>query len=759
MEVMDSPNSITFNGKNSLDFGLYVSGDKTFNSPEKDYTKVSVPGRSGDLIIFNDRYKNTNVVYNAVLIEDYFENTEKIREWLLSPNGYCRLEDTYHPDEFRLACFSGPIDFDTVLLEAGSVTLTFDCKPQRFLKSAENVYDYTYNTDLNDTHLIYEPVTGSSAPLYVANMYYKKEIVPHYYDVDEIHLAYTDEEYILLTDTNQPFDWTYNYNSYYIAREEVMINNPSAQISKPLIKVSVNGLRWKPNKYYKKLKYFASINTTPEDWDETYNNYYIPNMRKVPKQLVVPDFNSGVWYVRQKYYKDSSLTTLPSFWSLGSDFYNNTEDFNEESTYSLNDIVKYSGYYYKCKTPIETAGSWDDSNWDKVGVVDNSSGYLNYSKPHSSISNLYISNEYKEITSARSFAPNVYYTVELLWGSIIQGGKNAYKLLSEKPDWWDDNNLSQDHAILIKNNEVVLWEPNTYYDCFESFVGLESEPSNWSSTYYNCYYMDGYKKIPLQYPFPTWMSCAYYVRISLLNQSPYGIYSYDDGAETFSSSKTYSVGDYVKRTSQYFRCVTEVSTAGEWDISKWERLGFEPYDLTLVIPKGWSSNSSDYYLLSDEKAIGSNLYDSTKTYSVGDYVKHYGNYYKCIEEIDTAGSFDVNKWDRIGYTKIDPNSTYDYELAIGTGLITLKSVKIGDSFFVDCENQECYDGHYIGQSVTVINLPWLKYFVDRDPFYYKNEKLIVTKWPTLVSGDNVIKEIDTNDICCTIQINPRWWKL
>lgn len=131
-------NSITFNGKNSLDFGLYVSGNQTFNSAEKDYSKVSVPGRSGDLLLFNNRYKNVNVNYDAILIEDYEKNAEKVRSWLLSANGYCRLEDTYHPDEFRMASFSGPVDFDTKMLEAGETTLTFDSKPQRWLKSGEN---------------------------------------------------------------------------------------------------------------------------------------------------------------------------------------------------------------------------------------------------------------------------------------------------------------------------------------------------------------------------------------------------------------------------------------------------------------------------------------------------------------------------------------------------------------------------------------------------------------------------------------------
>lgn len=154
-------NSITFNGQNSLDYGLYVSGDQTFNSAEKDYSKVSVPGRSGDLLIFNKRYKNVNVNYKAILIEDYEDNTESVRAWLLSADGYCRLEDTYHPNEFRIASFAGPIDFDTKMLMAGETTLTFDCKPQRWLKSGEQ--KILINPANN--HSIKNPTLFEAAPI------------------------------------------------------------------------------------------------------------------------------------------------------------------------------------------------------------------------------------------------------------------------------------------------------------------------------------------------------------------------------------------------------------------------------------------------------------------------------------------------------------------------------------------------------------------------------------------------------------------
>lgn len=154
-------NSIIFNGINSLDCGLYVSGDKTFNSAEKDYEKVSVPGRSGDLLFFNNRFKNVTLNYDAIVIENYRENAEKIRNWLLSANGYCRLEDTYHPDEYRMACFEGPIEFESYMLSAGTTQLTFDCKPQRWLKSGE----VPIGMSTGNTRNIFNPTSFASKPL------------------------------------------------------------------------------------------------------------------------------------------------------------------------------------------------------------------------------------------------------------------------------------------------------------------------------------------------------------------------------------------------------------------------------------------------------------------------------------------------------------------------------------------------------------------------------------------------------------------
>ncbi len=131
-------NFFLFNGKSSSDFGIYISGDQTFNAPEKDEESIEIPGRNGNLTISRNRFKNITVPYSAFIRRKFSSNSDAAKAWLLGPEGYCRLEDTYHPDCFRMARFVGPLEFDMRFLNySGETTLVFDCKPQRFLKSGE----------------------------------------------------------------------------------------------------------------------------------------------------------------------------------------------------------------------------------------------------------------------------------------------------------------------------------------------------------------------------------------------------------------------------------------------------------------------------------------------------------------------------------------------------------------------------------------------------------------------------------------------
>jgi phage-related protein len=137
-------NYMTIGGKSTEDFNIYISGEGTFASPERDYETVSVPGRNGDLTFDNGRFKNRSLTYPAFITRNYKQNLADLEDYLGSLRGYVRLEDTYHPDEFRMGIYKGGINpKNSAANLAGEFDLTFDVKPQRFLKEGERVITFT----------------------------------------------------------------------------------------------------------------------------------------------------------------------------------------------------------------------------------------------------------------------------------------------------------------------------------------------------------------------------------------------------------------------------------------------------------------------------------------------------------------------------------------------------------------------------------------------------------------------------------------
>lgn len=154
------PTYFTFAGKNSLDFKTFIGGQGTYNAPARIYDVQEVPGRNGDLHIDGKRFENIDLTYPAFIFEDMKENLEGLRNFLLSRTGYQRLEDTYHPDEFRLAVYKEGLESDIDPRHEVSIfDLVFNCKPQRFLKSGEKVITLTTNGS------VYNPTLFDSQPL------------------------------------------------------------------------------------------------------------------------------------------------------------------------------------------------------------------------------------------------------------------------------------------------------------------------------------------------------------------------------------------------------------------------------------------------------------------------------------------------------------------------------------------------------------------------------------------------------------------
>lgn len=130
-------NWLTFAGRNSKDFLLYLSGPSVYDSPEPDVELQTIPGKNGDLIRDNAkagerRFKNLDISYDAFFFDALAPRTAAVKSWLLSPVGYQVLHDTYDPDFFRMGICKEAIAFEPKRNKGATMKLTFHCQPQRW---------------------------------------------------------------------------------------------------------------------------------------------------------------------------------------------------------------------------------------------------------------------------------------------------------------------------------------------------------------------------------------------------------------------------------------------------------------------------------------------------------------------------------------------------------------------------------------------------------------------------------------------------
>ena len=152
---------ITFNGISSEQYGIHVETPPAYVMPEHDYEVIHVPGRNGDIIIDKGSYKNVTRTYDISFGEhdgDFTSFASGIADWLFRYPGYGRLEDSYEPDYFRNAYYSGGLEIENIYHQAGRASLEFTCEPARYLKSGTTSYTFTSDGTLTN------PTEQSSLP-------------------------------------------------------------------------------------------------------------------------------------------------------------------------------------------------------------------------------------------------------------------------------------------------------------------------------------------------------------------------------------------------------------------------------------------------------------------------------------------------------------------------------------------------------------------------------------------------------------------
>ena len=176
--------NLIFNSISTEDLGLIIQAPPVYTFPSKDLSTQHVPGRNGDLIIDNKSFNNVDRVYSIGSVfrpgTNFIANAQKIIEWLASSKGYCRLEDSYDSLVFRLAEYQASNSLTDYYGKATAINVTFNCKPQRYLKGGEKEVAFT-----GSEAVIENPTKETSLPRITIS-----------------GITYTDKDVVLMTVSN-----------------------------------------------------------------------------------------------------------------------------------------------------------------------------------------------------------------------------------------------------------------------------------------------------------------------------------------------------------------------------------------------------------------------------------------------------------------------------------------------------------------------------------------------------------------------------
>lgn len=162
--------NLVFGNVSARDYGIFISGEGAYDAPVRNVEFVTVPGRNGAIPIDKGSYDNITIEYPAFTFAltqtEFRKKLTDFKNAIMSQVGYQRLVDTYHPDEYRMAIYCEGLEVDPIYYSrAGSFTLKFTCKPQRYLTSGEA------EIEVSNGDIVNNPTLFDSSPLLMIDGY------------------------------------------------------------------------------------------------------------------------------------------------------------------------------------------------------------------------------------------------------------------------------------------------------------------------------------------------------------------------------------------------------------------------------------------------------------------------------------------------------------------------------------------------------------------------------------------------------------
>lgn len=145
------PRTLTYAGKNLSDFSVWWDNSRIFNKPAKLFDSFSIPNRNGALLASLRKFENIQIEYDCYIKDNFAANYANLVDYLTSFETYQRLENSEEPLTYRMGVFRAEISTETgQFLKDGRFTLVFDCKPQNFFKTGDQLTQLAVNPYLSN---------------------------------------------------------------------------------------------------------------------------------------------------------------------------------------------------------------------------------------------------------------------------------------------------------------------------------------------------------------------------------------------------------------------------------------------------------------------------------------------------------------------------------------------------------------------------------------------------------------------------------
>lgn len=131
--------TITWNGRNSAEFGVVVERFPSLNRPGRKYDTAEINGRNGSVYDLQKAWTESEQTYqiyagnhNTGAARDAFY---AVMAWLNSADGEAELSDSYDPTHYRRGVFVDSLDIESFWHKHGRALITFRCRPQRYIRT------------------------------------------------------------------------------------------------------------------------------------------------------------------------------------------------------------------------------------------------------------------------------------------------------------------------------------------------------------------------------------------------------------------------------------------------------------------------------------------------------------------------------------------------------------------------------------------------------------------------------------------------